>query len=301
MVNQRDSTKRNKFITLMILPHNSGREVFRINLPQWLAGILFFFVASAIISLLGFFIYSTTITGRLVHYYALKVENKLQDNQIKAFFERTKKLETGIRELEERDQELREMLGLQKNRKTPVQLNDIMNVTQAKERMASLEQTVIEKLQEYKVLGEASTALAYKFNSYPSLSPVSAPVFQPVGWRIHPFTGRSEFHKGIDIPTWVGCPVRAAADGYATFAGWGKGYGELVMIDHGNGYTSLYGHNSRLLVKQGDRIYKGQVIAKAGSTGLSTGPHVHYEVHHNQSVVNAAQYMDLNIRSARYL
>jgi murein DD-endopeptidase MepM/ murein hydrolase activator NlpD len=121
-----------------------------------------------------------------------------------------------------------------------------------------------------------------------------------MGWRMNPFSGRSEFHEGVDIPIWVGCPVRAAADGSVAYSGWSNGFGNLVMIDHGNGYKTLYGHNQRLMVKKGQQVFKGQVIAKAGSTGLSTGPHVHYQVEYHDKIVNPVNFLDLNIHSAHY-
>ena len=270
MVHQRDSSIRKKYFTIMVLPHNSMKEIVRINLPHWLATFLVGLGVTMAILIIVFFTYSSLIVGRLVHYYALQAENKYQEQQIKAFFDKTTELESGIRELEERDQELREMLGLQKAEKKTLKLNDIQSPEECHQRLAAISDYIVRKKDEYKFLKDTSVAMVYKFNSFPSLSPASGVVFQKMGWRIHPFTGAPEFHEGIDIPVWVGCPVRVAADGVVTYAGWARGYGNLVMVDHGNGYKTLYGHNQRLLVSRGDRVYKGQVVAKAGSTGLST-------------------------------
>lgn len=85
-------------------------------------------------------------------------------------------------------------------------------------------------------------------------------------------------HEGIDIAAGVGTPVKAAADGVVRQASWNGGYGNAVVIDHGNGVTTLYAHNSELTVKPGDRVTSGQTVAKVGSTGDSTGPHLHFEV-----------------------
>jgi murein DD-endopeptidase MepM/ murein hydrolase activator NlpD len=100
-----------------------------------------------------------------------------------------------------------------------------------------------------------------------------------VGWRLDPFgSGRMVYHNGYDIPAPVGTPVYATQKGTIYFAGPWKGYGNLVVVEHGGGYVTMYGHNSEILVKAGDKVDPKTVIALSGSTGRSTGPHVHYEI-----------------------
>lgn len=111
------------------------------------------------------------------------------------------------------------------------------------------------------------------------------------GWRRDPFSGRGAMHRGVDFAARTGSDVITVAAGIVTFAGERNGYGILVEINHGNGYVTRYGHNSKVLVKPGDRVLKGQRVALVGSTGRSTGPHVHFEVLRNGEVVNPAQYI----------
>jgi murein DD-endopeptidase MepM/ murein hydrolase activator NlpD len=100
-----------------------------------------------------------------------------------------------------------------------------------------------------------------------------------IGWRLDPFgSGRMVYHRGYDIAVPTGTPVYSVRVGTVYYAGPYKGYGNLVAIDHGNGYMTLYGHNSALKVTPGQRVDSRTVIALAGSTGRSTGPHVHYEI-----------------------
>ena len=106
------------------------------------------------------------------------------------------------------------------------------------------------------------------------------------GERTDPFTGREEFHEGIDFASAAGTPVLAVAAGVVTWAGPRDGFGWLVEVNHGNGYATLYAHNERLLVKVGETVARGQTIALMGSTGRSTGPHVHFEVLHYGRPVN---------------
>jgi murein DD-endopeptidase MepM/ murein hydrolase activator NlpD len=111
------------------------------------------------------------------------------------------------------------------------------------------------------------------------------------GKRIDPFTGRQEQHKGIDVAAREGADILAVGDGVVTWSGERSGYGNLVEIDHGNGYVTRYGHSKQRLVEVGDTVRKGQVIALMGSTGRSTGPHVHIEVLHNNKHVDPAKYL----------
>jgi murein DD-endopeptidase MepM/ murein hydrolase activator NlpD len=108
-----------------------------------------------------------------------------------------------------------------------------------------------------------------------------------IGRISSPFGKRGrEFHTGVDIAAPVGTPVRAADSGTVTFAGWNGGYGRLIIVDHGNGFTTYYAHNSKLLVGVGDKVEKGQTISLVGSSGRSTGPHLHFEIRKNGEPLN---------------
>ena len=110
------------------------------------------------------------------------------------------------------------------------------------------------------------------------------------GYRKHPIGGGTKMHKGIDLSARPGTKIFAADSGRVTFSGWKGGYGYCVIIDHHNGYETLYAHCSKLLVDAGDNVRRGEFIATVGSTGASTGPHLHFEVHRNGTPVNPAQY-----------
>jgi len=121
--------------------------------------------------------------------------------------------------------------------------------------------------------------------------PVKGQISSPFGMRIHPITGESAFHSGIDIRTAPGTPVKATADGIVAFSDWRDDTGYCVVLEHGHGFTTVYAHNRLLHVKVGQRVRRGQEIALSGSTGSSTGPHVHYEVWKEGRHVNPEPYL----------
>lgn len=121
--------------------------------------------------------------------------------------------------------------------------------------------------------------------------PVNGVITSPYGYRTHPIFGTTIYHSGIDIGVDYGTPVHAADGGTVVEAGWISGYGYAVVIDHGNGLSTLYGHNQELAVSAGQAVSQGQVIAYAGSTGNSTGPHVHFEVRANGDPVDPQGYL----------
>jgi murein DD-endopeptidase MepM/ murein hydrolase activator NlpD len=128
-------------------------------------------------------------------------------------------------------------------------------------------------------------------SSIPSGLPYYGYISSPFGWRDSPFNpGTRTYHKGMDIVAPTGTSVRATQAGTVIVAGWTDGYGRTVMIDHGKGWVTIYGHNSRVKVEVGQWVDKGQSIALSGNTGPSTGPHIHYEIRYKGSPVNPAKY-----------
>lgn len=121
--------------------------------------------------------------------------------------------------------------------------------------------------------------------------PIAGEITSPFGWRVHPVFGTEKFHTGLDIAADYGDPIVASNSGTVIYADWMGGYGNAVMIDHGGGIVTLYGHNSSLAVYDGQQVAKGQIIAYAGSTGYSTGPHCHFEVRIHGEVTDPLDYL----------
>lgn len=125
----------------------------------------------------------------------------------------------------------------------------------------------------------------------PSMRPSRGPIGSRFGYRVDPINGKMKMHAGLDIVVSPGTPVRSPADGVVSFAGWDDYYGKLVSIDHGYGVLTRYAHNSQIYVQVGQKVAKYDVISATGSTGRSTGPHLHYEVRVNGIPVNPSNYI----------
>ena len=136
--------------------------------------------------------------------------------------------------------------------------------------------------------GSAAPDISYSTSGY--VWPVSGPITSPFGYRTHPIFGNQSFHSGVDIGASSGTSVAAAGSGTVISAGWNGGYGNCVIIDMGNGVSSLYGHLSSVYVSSGQTVSAGQSIGAVGSTGNSTGPHLHFEMRSYGTAVNPYNY-----------
>ncbi|MDQ6760713.1 MAG: M23 family metallopeptidase [Acidobacteriota bacterium] len=169
---------------------------------------------------------------------------------------------------------------------------------------AGLRPTFRESLSEYNLLQSASLSPMFRkfpkrwhVNVRPSLWPVDGRLLSPFGGRSDPFSGEGAMHTGVDMTASTGTAVHATADGIVAFAEWSGRYGQLVVVDHGNGMQTYYAHLSRFEVVSGQEIRRGDVVGKSGSTGRSTAPHLHYEVRIGGTPVNPYPYLAQSVVS----
>lgn len=154
------------------------------------------------------------------------------------------------------------------------------------------EKRLSDRQRQLRVLEDLLLASRLQKEVSPSGWPVTTGyISSPYGVRTDPFTGKNSMHPGIDFAGREGSPVLAVATGIVQSVGVRSGYGNMVVINHGNGYVTRYGHNEKIVVKVGDRVVRGQQIALMGSTGRSTGPHVHFEVLLNGRIVDPSRYI----------
>jgi murein DD-endopeptidase MepM/ murein hydrolase activator NlpD len=242
---------------------------------------------------------------------SLKRQEKIQKTQIDKFSKQVRSFETEMSRLESFEKKLRIITSFENSPKGnqghlgvggPYGLSSHSFTTSLEKETESMldrlsgdlgiltnqikmRQFSFQELDEY--LKNQKSLLA----STPSIWPTRGWVTSGFGYRKSPFTGLPEKHEGLDIAARLGSEVRATADGKVILAGRENGYGNMVEIDHGYGVLTRYGHNSKNLVKVGDKVKRGQVISLIGSTGRSTGPHVHYEVMVNGIPVSPRNYI----------
>jgi murein DD-endopeptidase MepM/ murein hydrolase activator NlpD len=238
---------------------------------------------------------------------ALRAENALLRDQIRVFTTRLHSLHETIASLSDRGNELRLMVDLPKigpqtrlagyggtNERIDLgvagdintMLNDLRTSLTKAERELQLEQTICR---------EAAAKYDENINKYPCI-----PAIKPMeggysmagyGMRYHPVFHQMLLHEGLDIASAVGTPVHATGDGVVVMAGGtSTGLGTMIVIDHGYGYTTVYGHLSKVLIRSGAHIKRGELIARSGDTGIVTGPHLHYEVRFHGQLQNPVDY-----------
>jgi murein DD-endopeptidase MepM/ murein hydrolase activator NlpD len=238
---------------------------------------------------------------KVVALEVLKAENKKQQEKIDYFTQNLSDLANQVNRLEAFSKKLQEMASMEPFKgKIKLQSNDknygwggpiedkeelwaesSLMRSWLKENSADIEELRARVIIQEKTFKELEKILNRKkdiFLSTPSIWPVKGRVASGFGKRSNPFTGKIEIHKGIDILARYGTPIKASANGVVVDVGSLPGLGNFVKINHGNGIVTRYGHTKKNVVRKGQRVKKGQTIAYVGTTGLTTGPHLHYEV-----------------------
>jgi murein DD-endopeptidase MepM/ murein hydrolase activator NlpD len=164
-------------------------------------------------------------------------------------------------------------------------------IRELEEDLATLRVLAAKQEQSFQELTEGIEHRRAKWASTPSIWPVKGWVTSGFGPRLSPFTGQPAMHRGVDISVPENTPFVAPANGVVTLARWDGGLGNAIKIDHGYGYQTVYGHLNKILVRHGQRVKRGDVIGLVGNTGLSTGPHLHYQVSVNSAPANPLRYV----------
>ncbi len=194
-----------------------------------------------------------------------------------------------------------EALGIGGSDSNPIDIDNLTKVTQeelmvrintALEEMHNKLTRLEESKKEFRRYLESQKI---RLESIPSIWPVSGTISSPYGRRSAPFSEHSEFHRGVDIRAPYGSPVKATGNGVVRTVSYQVDYGKYVEIDHGNGIVTKYAHLSKVLVRKGQHVQKGEKIGMVGTTGNSTGPHLHYEVQYRGVPINPAPYLSGSI------
>jgi len=248
----------------------------------------------------------------------LSVENKELKTQVREMSRKLQSLQQSVDGLAERGNELRLMVDLSKidneTRKAPIggtqEVKEFSFLTGEASRVLSNAQTLIDQLSREVKLQQTSYEEIFKRYEYNKTFFAHLPAIKPMegyytvngfGMRLHPVLRVYRMHEGVDITNDVGTNVYATGDGVIRYAGRTQGgYGTVIDISHGYGYSTLYAHLSRVLVKPGQKVKRGELIAKSGRSGLVSGPHLHYEIRLNGRKQNPVDYFFDDVDAARY-
>jgi len=293
--------------TLMIVPHH-GKAVFSIRIP----------IKTVKYTAIALGVCLTIISGTMLNYRyqanvatkdkyelnQLREVNYTQQGQLEELAKTTAELQQNMKRLNQLDSDLRRIVNNEDttdtSRSAPPRLPNFNGqggptvqpkTTELLNLVKELKAAANEREESLLNLKQSLAEKQERMAATPSIWPSGGEVTSRFGWRNSPWGGGGDWHPGIDIANDTGTPIYATADGTVASSSWFGGYGNMVEINHGNGIVSIYGHNSQNLVSAGQTVKKGQLIAYMGSTGYSTGPHVHYEIRVNGTAVNPASFL----------
>ncbi|MDE1045332.1 MAG: M23 family metallopeptidase [Nitrospinaceae bacterium] len=301
-------------VTIVLFP-GTLRSPKKVRLPQRVVkfGVLVSFVV--LIGFLGSVFYFSqqylSLQGSENELVKLRRDSKIRKIQVAKFAQQVKNFETQMARLERFEKKLRVITALENSPNSVEKSWGVggpygLSINSFKTAMGRGAASMVDRLsngldhldRQAKIQSISFQELDDFFknqksflSSTPSIWPTRGWVTSSFGFRKSPFTGLREKHEGWDIAARSGAPVRATADGVVVVEGREYGYGNLVEVDHGYGIVTRYGHNSKHLVKVGDRVKRGQVVSLVGNTGRSTGPHLHYEILLNGVPVSPKNYI----------
>jgi murein DD-endopeptidase MepM/ murein hydrolase activator NlpD len=284
-----------RFSTVIFVPH--ARAKFRkLKVSHTLLGAGLFLLSSSLI-LSGYFSFQYfTSLSQSHELHRLKKENRELQSSNEQFSKSVEDLRGQLRFVEERTRKLAIVAGINPQEiQTPGGVGGLVSdSTIGSPHQDEIDRMTFRSRRLTSDLGILESRLQERerlWSSTPSIAPVRGLLTDSYGGRYDPFTGRPSTHSGIDIATPQGRPIIAPADGVVAKAEWASGYGKVVFLSHGYGYSSRYGHLSKINVKPGQKVKRGDVIGLVGSTGRSTGPHLHYEVRLNGQPMNPLEFI----------
>jgi len=278
--------KQNYFI--VVLAHSMHGRLRRIHVPlQAVYGILALAVLGGF-SAFGFISSYARMALKVANYNAVKQEGEILRAKYQNLQKIVNQTDEQLATLKLNAREISVMIGVKKTFEGPVDLS-----TEGR-----LVPTFTETIEEYDALKSTTFArfdrnylMKMHRNVQPAMWPIDGRLMSSYGLRNDPFSGEGAYHTGVDITAPTGTPVKATADGVVTKAEWFNGYGKLVVISHGNGMQSWYGHLSKFDVIAGQEIRQGEILGRVGSTGRVTAPHLHYEVRVGGAPVNPYRFL----------
>jgi len=273
---------------VVVLAHSLHGRLRRIHVPHHALYVVLGLALLGSVSLFGAVSSYMRMAWKVANYNNLRAEVDTLRNQYKELQRQNVEKEEQLASLQMMASEVSLSLGLKRR------LEGADDISAE----GALLPTYSESIEEYNFLkaatlsrGQRLYARAYQKNIVPTVWPVNGQIVSRFGDRSDPLNGEGGFHSGVDLGAKIGTPVMAAADGIVTAAQYAGRYGKAIVIDHGNGMTTLYAHLSGFEVIPGQEVRRGQLIAHSGNTGRVSGPHLHFEVRQGGNPVNPSRYL----------
>lgn len=256
-------------VTIMLVPHTRSGAV-NLKLPLAVLGLLGLFVVVGVV-------YTLSLTVHAVDYLVMKHKYEAMTGQVQA-------LQGTMQSLKQADAELRRLLSGGSRARILDEVRPDKN--DGSVDLEELKRQVDESMRSVAGIRQYLVQQRDLYRATPEGWPVSGKLTSGFGMREHPLHGDQRFHSGVDLSIPRGTPVAATADGIVSVSGYGRGNGNVVVVEHGHGFSTVYAHNERNVVRVGQTVKRGDVVAYAGATGAATGVHVHYEVWRDGRPVN---------------
>jgi len=291
---------RKRFYIFFVARDEAG-QLRKISIPVQYLYVLLTGAAIGVLSLTGIASSYTRMLSKVEHYNQLRDEQAQLKNNYSHLEQVAKERDIQVASLGSLASEVSALYGLKSNPAMVVASTGIQaeQINSSLDQLYALKRTALSGAASIGIsLGltrNSTTADWVRASSSPNLWPVEGQVTASFGERIDPFNGEGAFHSGVDISAGFGSAVIAPADGMVTFADFLGGYGRAIIVDHGHGISTRYGHLSNFAVAAGQYIHRGDTIGYVGTSGRSTGPHLHYEVRINDVPVNPYKYLRLTV------
>jgi murein DD-endopeptidase MepM/ murein hydrolase activator NlpD len=291
---------RKRFYILFVARGDDG-QLRKISIPVQYLYVFVVGAAVGFLSLTGIASSYARMLLKVSRYNELRTEREQLKDRYSRLEQVAKERDVQVASLGSIASEVAALYGLKQPPTLPAKapLIEDMDVTSSLDELGALRSSALNGAAMVGIsLGltrNATTADWNRANAAPNLWPVDGPITASFGERIDPFNGEGAFHSGVDIGSTFGHSVIAPADGVVVFAETMGGYGKAIILDHGHGISTRYGHLSGFAVTEGQQVHRGDTIGYVGSSGRSTGPHLHYEVRINDTPVNPHTYLRMTI------
>ncbi|MHB0884798.1 MAG: M23 family metallopeptidase [Bacillota bacterium] len=319
-----------KLFTVMVVPH-SERSVYSFSIHLTTVQVVSFLIIAISLSLLIFANIYQDMKANMTELKELRLVNREQRQQLEKLMTETNDLKDSMQQLSELDRQIREIVKTSRDfsrvqlstsyqpstfdteptpktasdqskyttasilpgddRGTSVSPDILARAAQLQSDLNAVQKDISTRVASFEDLRKELTENQLYQAAKPSVFPTNGVITSGFGFRPAPLSFGTEYHSGLDIAAAYGTPVIATGDGQVVFVGWRGGLGRAAVIDHGYGFSTLYGHTQKIIVNVGDRVKKGQTIGYVGSSGRSTGPHLHYEVWVNGKPTNPRTYL----------